>query len=244
MKDEMSNATKVSKHLLQHGMAGAKKEERKSDSKWYRILSLRKGARPKPHCHGGRVKVSPIKRITKHENCRRRTVSEIIINVLESDDSDNDRGTKNCETELNCSFSESNSNGEGISVRRDVKTGSLDETSNGVLFQRPSRQSTFDEKITPIGRLLVPVRQDGESTGDSGYSFNSLFISPESPLESKTSQAELQTSKWNFAKLKKWLEPAENAVNLKIFGGDRGLAKEKQRMMAFTFLIHPYSAFR
>lgn len=243
----MSKTSKVSKHLLHHGIAGSKKEEGKNDSKWHRFFNLRKGTKAKTHCHGGRVKVSPIKKSTNNEG-RRRTVSEIIINVLESD-SENDCSTKNCETELNCSLSEGNSNGEGINLRdcvskRTLKTRSLDEAPNGVIFQRPSRQSTFDEKITPIGRLLVPVRQEGESSGDSGYSFNSLFISPESPLESNTRDDEKQNSRWNLAKIKKWLEPAENAVNLKIFGGDRGLAKEKQRMMAFKFLIHPYSAFR
>ena len=243
----MSKTSKVSKHLLHNSIAGTKKEEGRNDSKWHRFFSLRKGGKAKAHCHGGRVRPSPIKKLAKNED-RRRTVSEIIINVLESD-SDNDGSINHCETELNCSFSEGNSNEEGIDLRdcvakRTVKTRSLDEAPNGVIFQRPSRQSTFDEKITPIGRLLVPVRQEGESSGDSGYSFNSLFISPESPLESNAKEEEKQSSRWDITKIKKWFEPAENAVNLKIFGGDRGLAREKQRMMPFTFLIHPYSVFR
>lgn len=244
-KEQMSRASKASKHLLQHGMAGAKKDERKTDSKWYRLLSLRKGMKAKGQCNGGRSKVSPIKRNLRSER-RRRTVSEIIINVLESD-SDNDWSTKNCETELNSGVSIHNSNGRGSDgienvTKRLGKAKSLDETANGSV-QKTSRQSTFDEKITPIGRLLVPVRQEGESGGDVGYGFNSLFISPESPFEGKQAQNK-PCSKWGFAKFNKWLAPAENAVNLKIFGGDRGLTKEKQRMMSFNFLIHPYSAFR
>ena len=247
IKDQMSKTSKSSKHLLQHGMASGKKEERKGESKWHRLLSLRKGSKTKAQCHGGKVKVSPISRISKHER-RRRTVSEIIINVLESD-SDNDCHAKNCETELNSSFSEGNSNGVGSdgndnAERRSGKARSLDETSNGNAFQRTSRQSTFDEKITPIGRLLVPVRQEGEIGGESGYGFNSLFISPESPLETTAKGDTSKSTKEKLFKIRRWLEPAENAVNLKIFGGDRGLKKEKQRMSAFSFLIHPYSAFR
>ena len=242
-KEGMSRKSIVSTQLLQRDLTNASKEEQKYDSRWHRLLSLRR-TRAKTHCHAGRV--SPIK-VVKKENCR-RTVSEIMINVLESD-SENEFCTSKFETDLNCSLSESHHNIEEYdaktcSERRSMKTGSVDDTSNGIEVERPSRQSTFDDKITPIGRILLPIRLEGESAEDGSYGFNSLFISPETALASTVKENENRRNKWKFSIIKKWLEPAENAVNLKIFGGDRGLDKEKQRMLPFKFLIHPYSAFR
>ena len=242
-KEGMSQRSIVSTQLLQHEATSASKEEQRSSSRWHRLPSLRR-TRTKSHCHAGRV--SPIK-VVKKEHCR-RAVSEIMINVLESD-SENEFYPRKCETDLNCSLSESHHNMEDHDTkncveRRSMKTGTVDDTSNGIEFERPSRQSTFDDKITPIGRLLLPIRLEGESTEDGSYGFNSLFISPETALASTAKENEIRRSKWKLSIIKKWLEPAENAVNLKIFGGDRGLAKEKQRMLPFKFLIHPYSAFR
>lgn len=242
IKEQMSKSGKASKLLLQQGIAGARKDERRTDSKWFRLLSLRKGTKAKTQCNGGRSKVSPIRANSRSER-RRRTVSEIIINVLESD-SDNDCFTKTCETDVHSSSTKKESDShENSPIKLEKKTRSPDETANGTSFKKPSRQSTFDEKITPIGRLLVPVRQEGEAEVGNSHGFNSLFISPESPLESEANENK-PCRKWRLDRFRKWFEPAENAVNLKIFGGNRGLSKERQRMTSFSFLIHPYSVFR
>eukprot|EP00795_Rhopilema_esculentum_P006316 gene6316-11743_t len=245
----MSKAGKVSRQLLQFGRMDVRKSEPKkseAESRWDRLFSLRRNSRSKSQCNGAQKKVSPAKEgfLDSRGNRRRRTVSEIVINVLESD-SENDCNM-NCETELNNSVSESNnerSEGCASYERKSGKARSLDESPISGAFQRTSRQSTFDEKITPIGRLLVPVRKEGETEVETGGSgFNSLFISPEGPLDNDLDSAAEELSR--IERIKKWFEPAETNVNLKIFGGDRGLAKEKQRMKAFGFLIHPYSAFR
>lgn len=222
-----------------------KLKKRESDTKWHRLFNLRRSPRCKSQSNGLRKKISP----SSNRNCihakseiEQLTTSEVIINVLGSD-SEEDCG-RYCESDLNSSNTECNSNNENIKDRnigqrtRTRKTSVFEANETQSAFSKPAHQSTFDEKITPIGRLLVPLRGEGEGE----FGFNSLFISPETPFETESNTEDSGNSR--FSKLRKWLEPAENPVNLKIFGGNRGLAKEQHRMKSAGFLIHPYSIFR
>ena len=222
-------------------------KKRESDTKWHRLFHLRRAPRCKSQSNGSRKKISPHSKRScvdaKSEITQlttKLTTSEVIINVIGSD-SEEECG-RYCETDLNSSNTECNSNNENVKDRnigqRTRKLSVFEANETQGAFAKPAHQSTFDEKITPIGRLLVPLRGEGES----GYGLNSMFISPESPIDSEDKTED--SGKIRCLKIRKWFEPAENPVNLKIFGGIRGLAKEQHRMKSAGFLIHPYSIFR
>ncbi len=155
--------------------------------------------------------------------------SEIIINVQESD-ADCEK-VVNCETEFGLNGINGNYDGQNSDDTKENQDDKPDTLSS-------RENNDFSEEMTPMGRVLVPVRQDGGSS--CGY--NALFISPCKPLHAAMEPPKVESSLGS--RLRGWLRPATSSVNMKIFGGIRGVAKEQQRMKQTVLLIHPYSTFR
>ena len=166
------------------------------------------------------------KAVEAKENKKKWSKNEVRINIprVNVDYDNNDC----CETEMDVTLTD----------QQDMSSSEEDVNNKGAtrVDKTLTRQSTFNEKLTPMGRVLMPVRREGEP----GCGYNSLFISPKSDLPASG----LPFDETACFCVKKWFSPATSHVNMKIFGGSRGIAKEQERMKSAGFLIHPYSSFR
>ncbi len=163
--------------------------------------------------------------------------NQVMINIRDSDSHNDNDACRETVIENDAQEKEKlneSKNKKNSSQREEI----IKKLEKEILDKTPKHsKSEYDEKLTPIGRVLFPVRREGES----GCGFNSLFISPDDHL-----RLALNTNRDSCMgeRIKGWFRPSASAVNMKIFGGVRGVMKEQNRMLKTNLIIHPYSTFR